>query len=271
MTGLRLWLHQARALFMAQYAYMTEYRAELILWALSMSLSFILMGVWHEASARADLGISPDAVVRYFFCIFMARQLTVVWVIWDFEAMVLHGRLSSQLLLPIDPVFKLIAGHIAERVARGPFVVLLVGLFFLIAPQARFVPSVVDVMAFSVLSLGAFLLRFMIQYTVAMACFWLERATAIETLNFLAYMFLSGAIAPLETFPPLVRDIAMLTPFPYMLYLPAKALMGDLDALDGGNAIVRGCAVMACWFFAFLVLNRVLWRRGLRRYSSMGA
>ena len=63
MTGLRLRLHQTRVLLATQYAYMTEYRAELILWALSVSLSFILMGVWHEASGRADLGITPDEKV----------------------------------------------------------------------------------------------------------------------------------------------------------------------------------------------------------------
>ena len=267
MTGLRLRLQQGRVLLATQYAYMTEYRAELILWALSVSLSFILMGVWHEASGRADLGITPDDVVRYFFCVFLTRQLTMVWVIWDFESLVLHGRLSGQLLAPIDPVFRLLAGHVAERAARGPFVVVIVVAFFIIAPDARFVPAAADVIAFAAFSLAAFLLRFAMQYTVAMGCFWLERASAIETLNFFFYLFLSGAIAPLETFPEAVRELAMLTPFPYMIYVPSKALMGAIDV----DAMLRAAQVMGVWFVFFVIINRILWRRGLRRYSSMGA
>jgi ABC-2 type transport system permease protein len=239
----------------------------LILWALSVSLSFILMGVWHEASARADMGISPDDVVRYFFCVFLTRQLTMVWVIWDFEALVLHGRLSGQLLAPIDPVFRLLAGHVAERAARGPFVVVIVVVFFAVAPEARFVPDASAVVAFVALSTAAFLLRFAMQYTVAMGCFWLERASAIETLNFFFYLFLSGAIAPLETFPDAVRDVAMLTPFPYLIYVPARALMGVLTQEE----LLTAVKVMGAWFVLFVVVNRVLWRRGLRRYSSMGA
>lgn len=267
MTGLALLWRRARGLYLSQYAYMTEYRSELLLWALSMSLSFILMGVWFEASARADVGLSQGDVVRYFFCVFLVRQFTAVWVLWDLEQQIQKGQLSPQLLLPIDPIWKHLAGHVAERFARAPFVVGLVALFFGLYPSAFFVPSVVDALLFMVLVVAAFLLRFAIQYTVAMACFWLERASAIETLHMLFYMFASGAIAPLEAFPPGLRDAVMLTPFPYLIWLPAKALMGTLEE----GVLVRGLAVMTAWFIGFVVLNRVLWRAGLRRYSSMGA
>lgn len=267
MTTLRHTSMRVRGLFMASYAYMTEYRAELLLWALSMSLSFILMGVWFEASGRADVGISQADVVRYFFSVFLVRQLTVVWVVWDVEEQVRRGTLSSQLLLPIDPAWRHLMGHIAERFARLPFVVLLVVLFFALYPAAFFVPSASSIALFLLLSLGAFLLRFIIQYTVAMGCFWLERASAIETLHVLLYMFASGAIAPLESFPVDVRTVLMITPFPYMIWLPARALMGDIDA----TVLSRGVIVMVAWGLAFFIVNRVLWRLGLRRYSAMGA
>ena len=258
---------RARGLLRSQYAYMTEYRSELLLWALSMSLSFILMGVWFAASGRADVGLSQADVVRYFFGVFLVRQLTAVWVIWEVEQQVTKGQLSPQLLLPIDPVWKHLAGHVAERLARAPFVVALVGLFFALYPAAFFVPTASQLLLFAALAASAFLLRFALQYTLAMACFWLERASALESLHFLLYLFGSGAIAPLEAFPPGLRDVVMLTPFPYMIWLPARALMGDVDPA----LLSRGLIVMASWFVVFVVLNRVLWRLGLRRYSSMGA
>ncbi len=258
---------RGRGLLSSQYAYMVEYRAELVLWALSMSLSFILMGVWYEASARADVGLSQEQIVRYFFCVFLVRQFTAVWVLWELEPQIQRGQLSSQLLLPIDPMWKHLAGHVAERVARAPFVVLLSVLFFSLYPRALFLPSLRDVVVFVVLVVAAFVVRFAIQYTVAMACFWLERASAIEALHMLLYMFVSGAIAPLEAFPPALRAVAMWTPFPFMVWLPARALMGDLD----DATLVHGVIVMLGWFVLFVVVNRLAWRRGLARYSSMGA
>ena len=266
-TSWRVAWRRGRGLLSSQYAYMVEYRAELVLWALSMSLSFILMGVWYEASARADVGLSQAQIVRYFFCVFLVRQFTAVWVLWELEQQIQKGQLSPQLLLPIDPVWKHLAGHVAERLARGPFVVLLAALFFALYPSALFVPSMSQALLFVALVVGAFLLRFAIQYTVAMACFWLERASAIETLHMLLYMFASGAIAPLEAFPPAMRDVVMWTPFPYLIWLPARALMGGLD----DDTLHRGVLVMLGWFVVFVVLNRIGWRLGLRRYSSMGA
>ena len=85
---------------------------------------------------------------------------------------------------------------ITERVARAPFVVLLSVLFFSLYPRALFLPSGSDVVVFVALVILAFIVRFAIQYTIAMACFWLERASAIEALHMLVFMFLSGAIAP---------------------------------------------------------------------------
>ncbi|HEY1098674.1 MAG TPA: multidrug ABC transporter permease, partial [Myxococcota bacterium] len=189
-------LRTTRAMLSTMYAYMTEYRAELLLWALANSLSFILMGVWHQAAERADVGITPDGVVRYFLAVFLVRQLTMVWVIWDFEPQVLKGTLGNQLLLPVDPVWKHVAGHVGERLARAPFVVLLVAVFFALYPQGFFVPSLTTTLTFLALCAAAFVLRFIIQYTLAMGCFWTERMSSLEQINFLLYMFCGGAIAP---------------------------------------------------------------------------
>ena len=103
------------------------------------------------------------------------------------------------------------------------------------------------------------------QYTFALLAFWVERASAVERLWGLLYSFLSGLIAPLEVFPEEVATFASYTPFPYLLHAPARVLMGA--EVDLGMCAL----VMGGWGLAFLALNRLLWRMGLRRYSGMGA
>jgi len=113
---------------------------------------------------------------------------------------------------------------------------------------------------------AAFVLRFVMQYAFAMLTFWTERANAIEDLFFMLYLFLSGFLAPLELFPAGVREFAMLTPFPYLVYVPAQLLI-DGPVPDLG----RASAVMLAWVVVFIVLYRVMWRAGLKRFSAMGA
>jgi ABC-2 type transport system permease protein len=258
-------LHKSRVFLSVYYAYMVEYRAELILWVLANSLPLIMMGVWTQAAAGGAFAFSAIDVARYFICVFLIRQLTIVWVVWEFEKEVVEGRLSPRLLQPIDPVWHHVAGHIAERFARMPFTIALVALFFALYPQSFWVPSGWSgVLAIAAITL-AFILRFLIQYTFAMFAFWTERATAIEQFWFLFYLFLSGMIAPLNVFPEGVRTVVLWTPFPYLIYFPAGLLVGlPVD-------VAQGFSVMMAWSALFWVVNRWLWRRGLKHYAGMGA
>ncbi|MBE9079450.1 ABC-2 family transporter protein [Romeria aff. gracilis LEGE 07310] len=263
------WLYRPWRIFrvfsVIYYAYMVEYRAELILWMLSGSFPLILMGLWNQAAQSGQMGLQPVEFVRYFLAVFLARQFTVVWVIWEFEKEVVQGKLSPLLLQPIDPVWRHFFSHFSERFARLPFAILLVGLFFWLYPDAIWMPTLYGWFWGLIAITLSFCLRFIMQYTFAMLAFWVERATAIQQFWYLFYIFLSGMIAPLELFPPAVREFVLWTPFPYMIYFPASLLVGL--PVDLG----RGLVTILFWGGVSLAINRWLWRRGLRHYSGMGA
>jgi ABC-2 type transport system permease protein len=254
-----------RTLLSVYYAYMVEYRAELIFWVLSNSLPIILLGVWMEAAQRGQFGLSPVQFARYFFAVFIVRQFTVVWVIWEFEREVIEGKLSFRLLQPLNPIWHHFFSHLGERVARLPFAFALTGLFFVLYPQAFWVPSFGTLVLWFAITAIAFALRFLMQYTLAMCAFWTERASALEQFHFLFLLFLSGLIAPLEVFPPQVREVILWTPFPYLIAIPSNLLAGL--PIDLGRSLL----VMLGWSVIFYLLYRWLWHRGLRQYSGMGA
>jgi ABC-2 type transport system permease protein len=154
---------------------------------------------------------------------------------------------------------------VAERFARLPFAFLLVGLFLLLYPYAAWLPRL-DNLLLGLLAIAmAFCLRFLMQYTFALAAFWTERASALEQFWFLLYTFLSGMIAPLALFPDAVRAVVLWTPFPYLIYFPASLL------INRPENVAQGFAAMIFWSALFWGLNRWLWRQGLKQYSGMGA
>jgi ABC-2 type transport system permease protein len=110
-----------------------------------------------------------------------------------------------------------------------------------------------------------FLLRFLIQSLITMACFWSERAAALERLQMIPYLFLSGLVAPLETFPESMRALAFATPFPWMIWFPARLLGG------GQVDVAAGFGALLAWIALLLPLTLLLWKAGIRRYSAMGA
>jgi ABC-2 type transport system permease protein len=269
MTAFFRSLHRAstvsQALFTVYYAYMVEYRAELMFWVLSGTFPLIFMGIWAQAAQGGQFALDSITFVRYFLVVFLVRQLTVVWVIWEFEREVNEGKLSPFLLQPLDPVWRHFFRHVSERFARLPFILGLIALFFLLYPAALWIPTPRSLILGFLAILAAFCLRFIIQYTFSLFAFWIERAYAIEEFWFLMFTFLSGMIAPLEVFPEAVRTLVLWTPFPYLIYFPANLLIGQ------ASNVMQGFGAIALWGLIFLGINRWLWRRGLRQYSGMGA
>jgi ABC-2 type transport system permease protein len=259
------WLRAFRAQLITAFALTTTYRAEIVLWALSGSLPIILMGVWGEAARSGRFGYTPIDMVRYFVAVLVVRQLTFVWVIWEFEESVVSGSLSHHLLRPIDPVWNLLANHLAERIARFPLVLVMCALCFWLHPGSFFVPDLASLGLAALAIALAFACRFVMQFTVAINCFFSERASSLESLAFVAYTFLSGMLAPLDLYPEAVQSFARWTPFPYLVFVPARLLLGD------HTDVARAIGVPLAWTLGFLLLQRWLWRKGLARYSAMGA
>ncbi len=257
--------NQAKTLLVVYSAYMLEYRAEIFLWVLAGSLPIILMGVWIQAAEGGQFALSSVNFARYFFVVFQVRQFTNVWVIWEFEKDILQGTLSLRLLQPLDPVWHHVARHLTEKITRAPLAVILTILFFLLYPQALWLPSLERIILCVLTVVLSFILSFLIQYTFAMLAFWIERASAVQQFWFLLQIFFSGIIAPLDVFPPEFKEILLWTPFPYLVYFPSAILVG-LDVRIG-----LGLGVMIFWIFICYTSNRWLWQRGLKHYSGMGA
>jgi ABC-2 type transport system permease protein len=58
----------------------------------------------------------------------------------------------------------------------------------------------------------------------------------------------------------------MMTPLPYLAYFPAAVLLGKIQ----GWELVRGLVIEAAWVGFFILLSRMMFHYGARRYSAFG-
>ncbi|MFN9692565.1 MAG: ABC transporter permease [Synechococcaceae cyanobacterium] len=245
---------------------MTEYRAQILLWALSGVLPLLMLAVWSQLEpAPGAVGLSREQLDRYFLSAFLTRQFTVVWLVYQFEEDALHGRLSLLLLQPLAPLWRYLASHLAEQATRLPVVLAILAGVFLFQPGSLWLPPLPRLLAGLLAIALAFTINFLLHSGIASLCFWSERASALERLILLPHLFLSGLLAPLSSFPPGLRAFAEATPFPWMLAFPARVL-----AVDPSLNMAKGFAVQILWIALLLPVALKIWRSGVGRYTAMG-
>ena len=112
----------------------------------------------------------------------------------------------------------------------------------------------------------AFLLGFFLEAAIGMIGFWFLEVSSLLFLYMLMSFFLSGHMFPLTMLPESWFNVVTLLPLQYLAFFPAAVFLQQVS----GEAMWYGLAMQAFWVVFFIVLCRVLWARGVRRYSGFG-
>lgn len=253
-------------------ANMIQYRAEIALWAAWGVVSpAVMMALWNAAAhASSDPGRighrSAGEISAYFFMTMIVGHITAAWDVYEMGWLVRSGRLSASLLRPILPVWASLADNIAYKLVT---LVILVPIWALIAWAVRptFHTSAHDAcLALAALPLASGL-SFVWGYVVGTLAFFVTKMDAASELFFGASMFFGGRIAPIDLLPAPLQWVAQATPFQWIFAYPCELLAGQLDP----SRAMRGLVWQVAWLIAGIVAFRVMWSRGVRRYSAVGA
>ena len=252
------------------FAAMLQYRAALVIWLISQVLDpVIYLIVWSTVTAASGGevgGYTRAEFAAYFLALMLVNNITYSWIMHEYEYRVREGTLSAALLRPVHPIHADIADNLSSKMISTPMMlVLAIGLGFIFRPEVRLVPWALA--AFIPAVALAFVLRFLIEWTLALAAFWTTRVSALNQTYYVALLFLSGQVAPLSLFPGIVQAIGLALPFRWMIAFPLDLLLGNLTV---GETLV-GFAAQVAWIGVGLVLVRVTWRAGVRQYSAVGA
>jgi ABC-2 type transport system permease protein len=258
------------AKFRAEFALQVAYRGAIVIWLLGLLLEpIVYLVVWTTVAASqggAVGGFTAGAFAAYFTVLMIVNQLTFTWHFFFFDWRVREGFFSPLLLRPIHPIHNDIAENLTFK-ALTFTIVAPVAVFLLISFGAVAETQPWHVVAFVPALVLAMALRFALEWTLALAAFWVTRTSAINESYFVVMLFLSGQVAPLTLFPPLIQTIAYLLPFRWIISFPIETALGRLGPTD----ILVGYAAQLGWIAIALVILRVGWREGVRRYSAVGA
>lgn len=256
--------------FKTTFAAMLQYRASLFIWMIGQVLEpLIYLVVWSTVSESRGGSVGDYTAAQFaaYFIVFMlVNQMTYTWIMYEYEYRIREGMLSPALLRPVHPIHADIADNISSKLVSLPVMLLVaVVLALLFKPTASLEPWAL--VAFIPAVLLAFLVRFLVEWTLAQAAFWTTRVSAINQVYFVLVLFLSGQIAPLSLFPRPIQVLATILPFHWMIGFPVELVLGHLTPLQA----VMGLGAQAVWLLLSLGLVRIVWRAGIRIYSAVGA
>jgi ABC-type uncharacterized transport system permease subunit len=120
------------------------------------------------------------------------------------------------------------------------------------------------------LGLGMFFLSALTFLNLAMfvelLALWADNIWSIMAMVRFSTSFLGGATIPIAFFPESAQVILKYMPFPYLIGLPIRTVMG----LSTQKEILQGCLMLLIWAVVFRISVMLLWGRGQKLYTGVG-
>lgn len=217
-------------------------------------------------------GYKYSDMVAYYLLVIVARAFSSMpGLTTGIATQIRNGEVKKFLIQPVDMQACLLMQRIAHKlvyylIATLPFALVfyLCGDFFVNGwPEW-------DVLIVFFLSLiFAFLLGFYLESTIGLIGFWFLDVTSLTFIFMLMIFLLSGHMFPLELLPstPIdIRGLVEFLPFKYLAYFPAAVFLQQVE----GPEMYRGLFIEISWVVLFVVLSRILWWKGIKRYSGFG-
>lgn len=247
-----------------------QYRTSLAIWMIGRIVQpLILLVVWStvtRAQGGAVNGYDAGGFAAYFIMQMIVSQATFSWIMWEYDYTIRSGQFNFKLLRPIHPIHADVADNLAYKILTlvilVPAVLVLAWLF-----PPTFTPQLWSILAGIGAIALAFVVRFTLEWTLAMSALWASRVNAINQTYDITFIFLSGFFAPLAVLPQWVQAVANVLPFRWLVAFPIELTLGRLTPLDA----LFGFAMQGFWLLVAIVALNLVWRAGVKQYSAVGS
>lgn len=234
----------------------------------SLIVVFLWMAIYRSAGKDIIGGYSVGEMVTYLlggglinsFILTTAENQETSQSIQD-------GTLSSLLIKPINPY----AIWFSRDLGSKAFLVMLgllgyLTVFFFFRDYLILFPDLGHFLYFLLSLILAALLQFFIFEGLNLLSFWIENTYGIRFTMRVIMEVVGGAIIPLSFFPQILQEIFMFLPFPFLIYLPMRIYLGKITLDQVSLELLKEGG----WILGLVLFNRMLWKRGVRQYVSMG-
>ncbi|MBI3955901.1 ABC-2 family transporter protein [Candidatus Gottesmanbacteria bacterium] len=249
---------------------MLEYRLNFVLWRVRFVLQrLVVYFLWWAlfSTQTTFFDYTQSAILTYVLLVSIVATFVTGTKAYGVGELITQGGLSNILIRPLNFFSVYIARDTADKLLNLLFgIVEIALLIMLLRPNVFFQANGAILIA----TMAAIAIGIAIYFCYAMMhgllAFWLPDVWAPRFLSFVIMEFFTGALFPLDILPKPLFTLAQLLPFQYFMYFPVKVYLGQM----AWPQIITGFAGGVAWIIVFLCGMILMWKRGLRVYTSEG-
>jgi len=249
------------------------YRLNFLIWRLRVFISFLIpFFLWLTVTKQVKnfAGYEKESVISYFFFSHILSYFILGTRTIDIASQIQNGEIINLLLKPVSFFNYYFFRDLADKILNFALSFLEITIFFFIfsysLPQLNlqfFLPFVFFLL------IGLFL-SFYLNLLISFLGFWSTEVWAPRFIFFILISILSGSFFPLDVLPKKLFSLIILTPFPYLFFLPVKMIVSPQTLINKIN--FNFLMIMSIfWSIILFFLSRFLWQKGLRSFSFWGS
>lgn len=246
------------------------YRLNFALWRVRAVLQLLLVYfIWQSvfSNQTSVFGYSQLNIMTYILIASVVRAVVLSSRATDLMNHINEGSIVNFLVRPLDIIRFYFSRDLADKILNVAFVALEITLIiWLFKPAVSLQTNLFILMQFSIALVLAILLNFFSSLLISMMSFWVENSWGPLFLMMIILEGLGGGLFPIDILPVKVFTFLMYTPFPYLLYFPAKIYLGVLNTSE----ILQGFGVLCVWVAIMFLIAKKTLSAGLRYYTAGG-
>lgn len=249
-----------------------EYRMDFIFGLISSIFPIIIqISLWAAIYKTTNEGImygyTYKQMIMYTFMVGIISKFLATGFEYEINDDIKNGGLNKYIVKPINYYMYRISCFLGERASASVlFSIILFVLLTLFYIVGYFNISIISIVLFVMSIIFALLLNFSIYYCIGMSGFWMSEISRLFPAITIIFTVISGGIFPLDILGEKINNIISMLPFKYMLQFPVDIITGKMNV----DNILYGLIFQFLWISFFMILSSMLWKRGLKKYVSIG-
>ncbi len=225
---------------------------------------FVWLAVYRYSGVNSIKGVTLSAIVAYMFVIGSIASFSTIEIARSISGSIQSGGIIKLLIRPIKYPAALIASKMPGLIIYSLFgSVPVLALIYVLGGMhlgafAILGVAIEIVMAWLIGNLLGFIIGFLSMYITGIN-------GIVNAMSWLLAL-LGGAIMPTILYPKVIYSMLMLTPFPFLYYIPAGTFTGMLPVYELPALLAEGFA----WIGMLAILAFLAWRRASRKIAAVG-
>jgi ABC-2 type transport system permease protein len=177
------------------------------------------------------------------------------------------GTFTKYLLYPLSFVQYKTLTYLTNSLFYALQLIMIVLAYRFFIMSAPFQPSFfLDLLAGTTLFFLAAIVYLSLGMAIELISLWADNVWSLMVMLRFFTAFLGGGFIPMSFYPEWALKIMLLTPFPYLVSLPIRTIMGQAS----GGEVFNGILIMCFWWVMFRSCVHLLWNYGQKRYTGVG-